>query len=360
MTTAAANLARDPDDNMARVEDFELFMRPIIRILLLFRVSLPAFIALVKKLYLEEAKQALEHRKEDVSVPKLAFEAGCTDIGLVSDFIKGRRTTVADIGDLPRYGAARDAVPVLSLEGIILDRWQSDPLYRDEQGRPVTLPVRGPAGRSFDGLVRRCVSGRMSYGPILETLKQAGAIDHNTDTDEVTLMISDPDFGRGKGGKNYGAGTKTTMYLCPNEKLHARIRIGSKVKPLGSTERRNLRAVFESAVRGISHLASTCADNLRLVFEDREHRAVLARLQMEYFSTRIPAAKYWEFKALSREMIMGAVNQWASRAQAEIEAPPGPNQLAGGIGVYFWDARPDVHDTEHIGMPEILPPEQEP
>ena len=56
------------------------------------------------------------------------------------------------------------------------------------------------------------------------------------------------------------------------------------------------------------------------------------------------------------EIVVGALETWRARMEKEIEAPKGPGQLTAGIGFYFWDTRPDVYDTQDIGVPEIIQP----
>ncbi|MDJ0653815.1 MAG: DUF6502 family protein [Xanthomonadales bacterium] len=320
-------------DTASLVGDLELFLRPLVRILLLFRVSLPALIALVKKLYLEEATARLKRSGTPLNVPNLAFEAGCTDIALVADFLKGRRTTLSEIGSLAesRLGDSESA-PCISLEAAVCERWRSDPLYQDNNGDPVALPVRGRQGRSFDGLVRRCVSGRMSYGPILNVLKQCGLVIHNAEDDTVLLQAvqSGPDS-----PQSLGIG----VLPSPSEPLTGEI--DGKTIQLNRISSVSPTAALAAVCRSISHLVTTCANNLELRMGGDYAATPFGKMQSEYYSTCLPPDKYWEFKSFTTRKLNQAIAEWVARTEQDYEDIACANPISAGFGVYFFDLLDD-------------------
>ncbi|MDJ0654314.1 MAG: DUF6502 family protein [Xanthomonadales bacterium] len=321
-------------------------IRPIVRLLLHFRISMNAVVGVIKKVYLEESKKKIEQDGRKPTVPELAFEAGCSDISLVSDFLKGHRKSVSQIVNLgDSEQSTENPTPPLSLEAAVLERWQSDPAYLDDKNLPVALPVRGRKGLSFDALVRRCVSGKMSYGPVLKNLKDSGVITHDTSADTVKInrirkkTARDAVFGRG------------LTFSRPDSLLDATIE-GAPIKLLNAHDR-DPQVLFSTFCRSLSHHASTIADNYEVSIDTDASSRPYTRMQVEYYSTLVPKKRFWEFQSFTLEKMIDAIGEWATETEQKFEESPPVDAIPAGFGIYLWDLRKNIFDTESIGTPEI-------
>jgi Family of unknown function (DUF6502) len=111
-------------------------LQPLIRLLLREGVAFPAFVAALKPIFLQAAREELAARRMATSDSAITLLSGV------------HRRDVRRLGRLPQ---ATEAPPPLSLAGEVAGRWMSDPAWLDDAGQPRVLPRSGSA--SFDELV---------------------------------------------------------------------------------------------------------------------------------------------------------------------------------------------------------------
>lgn len=111
-------------------------LRPLVRLLLREGVAYPAFVAALKPVFLQAARDELADRGMATTDSALTLLSGVH-----------RR----DVRRLGRARAPEDAPPPLSLAGEVAGRWTSDPDWLDPSGQPRLLARSGPG--SFDALV---------------------------------------------------------------------------------------------------------------------------------------------------------------------------------------------------------------
>ena len=159
-----ASQAQHHDQGSRLALAIERIIRPFIK-LIVGRVSCGFLIQQVKRIYIEEARAWIENNDANgrVTKSKLAMLTGL-DTRTISSFEESAITAdQAQLGDL-------------CAEAAVLDLWNSDAKYRDEDDRPAVLPIFG-RGVSFQTLVSSTVGRNVTCQTVLERLLASGNIE---------------------------------------------------------------------------------------------------------------------------------------------------------------------------------------
>ena len=137
----------------------ERIIRPFIK-LIVGRVSCGFLIQQVKRIYIEEARAWIENNDANgrVTKSKLAMLTGL-DTRTISSF----EENAVDAADT-RLGD-------LCAEAAVLDAWNSDAKYRDDNDKPDSLPIFG-RGVSFQSLVSSTVGRNVTCQTVLDKLEE--------------------------------------------------------------------------------------------------------------------------------------------------------------------------------------------
>lgn len=142
----------------------KISFRPLIKILIKNKVEFKSFNNICKELYIEEAEKFIENTSNDNrgKISSIAYQTGL-DRREVSKALK-EQTNFITATDTNR-----------SRESSILDHWNSDILFCDNNRKPLALKRSG-SGLSFETLVQR-FGKNISHGPILNELIDAGCVE---------------------------------------------------------------------------------------------------------------------------------------------------------------------------------------
>jgi hypothetical protein len=139
-------------------------LRPLVRMLLAHGVMHKEFVALSKEIYVEVARQRYGIRGRPTNTARVALLTG-----LDRKEVARVKKTIEERGDSEREPARRQDRIARVLAG-----WFQDPAYLDATGRPLTLPLEGPAP-SYESLVGR-YGGDVPPVTILRELKRTNAV----------------------------------------------------------------------------------------------------------------------------------------------------------------------------------------
>lgn len=139
-------------------------LRPIIRLLVKNKVEFKTFLNLTRELFIEEAEDYINKTSKDKrgKISSIAYQTGL-DRREVSHILKSNKSE-EEITEKNRFR-----------EGCIMDHWKNDPMFLDNNGKPVPLKRSG-SGLSFETLVQR-FGKNISHGPILNELLNASCVE---------------------------------------------------------------------------------------------------------------------------------------------------------------------------------------
>jgi len=161
-----ANAARqDQHDQGARLAlAVERMVRPLIR-MIVGRVSCGFLIQQVRRVYIEEARKQIMRNDSNgrVTKSKLAMLTGLDT------------RTISAIEAEPA-NPANCTVGEICAEAGVLNRWMSQPEFRDENDEPKRLPILGKS-ISFQALVSSAVGRNVTYQTVLERLIESGNVE---------------------------------------------------------------------------------------------------------------------------------------------------------------------------------------
>ena len=154
-----ASQAQHQDQGSRLALTIERIIRPFIK-LIVGRVSCGFLIQQVKRIYIEEARAWIENNDANgrVTKSKLAMLTGL-DTRTISSF----EENAVDAADI-RLGD-------LCAEAAVLDAWNSDAKYRDDNDKPDSLPIFG-RGVSFQSLVSSTVGRNVTCQTVLDKLEE--------------------------------------------------------------------------------------------------------------------------------------------------------------------------------------------
>ncbi len=139
MTKANLPLSGEPPPALMRA--LRRLLRPLVRLLLEYQITFPAFANLLKSVYVEEATRSFAIPGRPQTVSRLTLLTGI------------HRKDVKRLQDEPPED---DRVPAtVSLGAQLVLRWTTDPQYQTSDGKPIALPrlARDRTDPSFESLV---------------------------------------------------------------------------------------------------------------------------------------------------------------------------------------------------------------
>ncbi|MEM6679734.1 MAG: DUF6502 family protein [Pseudomonadota bacterium] len=148
-------------------------LRPLIRVLIVFGITAPAFYRIVKQVYVEVAERdfRLEGKRPTDTRVNLLTGVHRKDIRAMRD---------------ETYAEARDAALNATVMATLIGRWLGDPTYRDPAGGPRPLPRAADEGPSFEALAN-AVSNDMRPRTLLDELEAQGIVTVDRAARMVTL-----------------------------------------------------------------------------------------------------------------------------------------------------------------------------
>jgi len=150
--------------------------------LLIHRMSLPKYLSLVRKIYVEEAENQLrrEGRQKDISM---------TDLGLITGIDTRTLAKVRESDDYRQpISQSKSFFTDLTPEAAVLDKWCHDPEFAGaEGGMPSDLEIWGE-GKTFEALVQSTIKSRgITVQSILNRLTASGTSSISEDGKMVSL-----------------------------------------------------------------------------------------------------------------------------------------------------------------------------
>ncbi|MFN8628547.1 MAG: DUF6502 family protein [Candidatus Binatia bacterium] len=153
----------------------ERMMRPVVRQLIAYGVSYPAFSRIVKQVYFDVAQQEFALSFKQQTDSRLSLVTGI------------HRKEIAELrrrGQAPRTPEVED-----TLVTHVIGRWMAGPPYADTDGTPRRLAYEAgaPRGPSFARLVRE-LGTDIPVRSVLDELLRVGAVNFSGDGDVVLLQ----------------------------------------------------------------------------------------------------------------------------------------------------------------------------
>lgn len=151
-------------------------LRPLIR-LMVGNMTYPAFIAMAKNIYVEEAERKLKRDPSNKRITKssLALLTGI-DTRQISQVMNAPKNIALE---------ATDLLP----EAFVLGQWATEGTYKNlNSDKPIDLPVYG-RGLTFQNLVTRTVGRNVTAQTVLDRLVSTGNIEY---IDENTIRLLSP------------------------------------------------------------------------------------------------------------------------------------------------------------------------
>ena len=152
-------------------------LRPLVRLLLHYQVTYPAFTQWLKHIYVEVAEEYFALPNKKLTDSRVSLLTGV------------HRKDVRRI----RHDPDAEAPPPVPINAQILAAWLSDPLYTDEEGQPLALPKLRSQGdeRSFEHLAESVSRGDLRARAILDEWLRLGVV---TVTDEGFVQLNPENF----------------------------------------------------------------------------------------------------------------------------------------------------------------------
>lgn len=259
------------------VEAMTRMVRPLVRFAI-GRVSCAALVNLIREIYIEEAREYLEHQNPDRKVTRSALALLC---GMDGRAIK----TFEENAD-------RQYVPSdVCSEAAILEMWNKDEAFVDAAtGKPADLLIHGPHG-TFQRLVSRAAGRAVTPQTALDRLLESGNV-RLADNDTRVRLI-DP------------------WYM-----------------PVEASE----RTAIEAGSFAISRLGRSIMHNT-----NRSSGKTPAWLQQDRWSTCIPRERLEEVRADIRAVLHRHIEELEDYIEQQEEKPYELTECSIGVGWYYWE-----------------------
>lgn len=156
-------------------------LQPLVRLLVSQGVSYSALTKALKTEFVQAAREQLSNEGAKVTDAAVSLRSGVhrKDVRVLNQPLTGDGDSA---GPLSASSTTADAPRALSLAGQVYTIWTTDARYLDAKGKPMTLPVTGPAP-SFESLARS-VSTDLSRRTILDELGRLGLVKEESATVE--------------------------------------------------------------------------------------------------------------------------------------------------------------------------------
>lgn len=251
-------------------------VRPIVRFAV-GRVSCAALVNLVREIYVEEAKVYLHSQNPDRKVTRSALALLC---GMDGRAIKAFEEN-----------PDREYVPSdVCSEAHILEMWNNDEAFLDEDGSAAELLVHGPQG-TFQRLVSRAAGRAVTPQTALDRLLESGNVEL-TDNDTRVRLV-DPFY-----------------------------------KPVKDSE----KTAIEAGSLAINRLGRAVVHNTSRVPEGAP-----SWLQQDRWSFRIPKERVEIIRAEVRAILERHIVEMEQYLESEEKKPSETNESSVGIGWYYWE-----------------------
>lgn len=262
-----------------------LVFRRVVR-LLVGSVSFPALIEILRKIYVEEAERKLRRGGTKPTKSALALMTGL-DTRVVSSVMNSD----LDSSLTPKNYCAESA---------LLDMWANDSFFRDEDtGQPAILPLEG-RGRTFQGLVLRCIGRNITTKTVMDRLLTSSNIRVISGAVEEVEMLS--------------------QYYSP---------VSSDKAKLTDI------ALYES-----SRVLSAVIHNMNA---DPELRVP----QQGRWTYRLSPENYRKFRTEARKLLEKQIKEGEQLLEDFEEGQKKPGQLTVGFGWYQWGGHESDEESEH-------------
>ncbi len=276
------------------------FMKPILKLLVSYRITYPAIDAAIKEALVELAIEAGSDKEEpeDGKLRSIPFAHIAAYSGLSVHHIRqvvGKVQQRTDAKGVREFEQSQ-----LSPEGKLLEIWCSHEAFTDEDGSPKVLDVRGAVRATFQRLVSIALSNA-SYERLLDSLISAGNVETFHDSEGV---------------------------LCVRM-------LSSRFMPNTKDRARSLQVV----ARSIRHLMQTAEYNLTMS-ENRDDK----RLQYEAWTARINSEEELErFRELcgnvSKRVLQETLKELMAVEESMGLGPQTAESTHAGIGLYYFEDR---------------------
>jgi len=275
------------------VRSLENIFRPIVRLLFNRRIGYPTVMAVLRRLYVEQAYEAAaaENPFKQPTVSSVSVSSG-VDVREVKqelDVLRERSDSSEDLAWLPTSCA----------ESKILEHWAQKPPFVDDAGKPVELGGFGP-GLTFERLVKR-VCGNVGPAEIRDRLYKAGCIE----------IIPE------------GAAGEYRLRL---------------VQPYYTATSAEEMSIMEIASGTLRHLANTLAHNLA-------PNITQSFVQQERWTRRLRRGDVAEFRDRMSEWVRSRITESESVMETfEIDPFDQDDHIHAGIGFYYFEEDPGMRN----------------
>ena len=147
-------------------------LRPLIRLLLSFRIAFPQLTEMLKGLYVEVADKEFRLPDKAQTDTRLSLLTG-----IHRKDIKRLRQQNEHDNEVP---------PTVNIGGKLVNQWITEPAYQDEHGKPANLPMKSTSGPSFEKLVEDVCKQDIRPRVILDEWLNLGVVSLS-DEKEVSL-----------------------------------------------------------------------------------------------------------------------------------------------------------------------------
>ncbi|HRQ63648.1 MAG TPA: DUF6502 family protein [Xanthomonadaceae bacterium] len=252
----------------ALLNSLKQILRPVVRLMLRNGLSFQAFAEVAKSVFVEVAEAP------DVTGP---FKPTKARIALLTGMTRPDVRRVMERGDdLPE-------VERMSRISAILGGWATDPLFLDEDGQPMPLPVTG-SGRSFETLVRR-FGADLPKATVLDEMLLSGCVEQRQG--RLVLM----------------------------SRTHRSVGDASRISYMGDA---------------FGRFGGSVAHN---VLGDGE-----PRVQREVWSRAIPVERLPEVRAAVRELLSTQIDEAIRVLDQQERLPVLPHHRTAGVGYYYFES----------------------
>jgi len=273
-----------PEDAKSVAKILPLVLRRIVR-LIVGTISFPAFVEMLRSVYVEEAQKKLILDGTKPTKSALALITGL-DTRVVSNVIESDFNLVID----PQK---------ISPEAALLETWANDPYFQSsESQKPAILPILG-RGKSFHGLVLRTVGRNITVKTVIDKLIESGnikVVPGNVDKIEMLSVFYSPISG-------------------------------------------DVANLTDIAFLEASRILNTVIHNMN---SDEENRVP----QQGRWTYRLDPKSYKEFRKRARELLDQQIKEGELLLEEFEEPTKQPGQLTVGIGWYQWGDHEPEEEVE--------------
>ena len=142
-------------------------LRPLVRLLLSFRIAFPQLAELLKNIYVEVANEEFRLPNKPQTDTRLSLLTG-----IHRKDIKRLRENQWEVDDIPL---------TINIGGRLVNQWLSETRYQDENGQPAKLPLKTKSGASFETLVQDVCKQDIRPRVILDEWLDIGVVTQHDD-----------------------------------------------------------------------------------------------------------------------------------------------------------------------------------